>query len=243
MEWSLTRFTLNQCFLIIAVVILTTLPVCLLLRYAINRCIILLIQHSANRPFKEVENELRLRSYDKVMNIATVYLKSYTPADGQKFSGSNGITPIAANFARRESLAVRPVRHVGKKISETFLNMERKVSKAIDCEDAAKIRAKFNETAKHSIFVKMWHILIHPLFILTALTHMAYFWAAITYMMVIVDYANDKGLAVADSVQLISAFSGGDLIGRLGSGWLMVTTQRIDLVLTSPAFRTTNWSR
>lgn len=40
-------------------------------------------------------------------------------------------------------------------------------------------------------------------------------------MMVIVDYAHDKGLAVADAVQLISSFSGGDLIGRLGSGWLM----------------------
>ncbi|KAI1307574.1 Monocarboxylate transporter 13 [Halotydeus destructor] len=64
-------------------------------------------------------------------------------------------------------------------------------------------------------------ILLNPMFILITLTHIAYFWSCITFQMIIVDYAADKKILANKAAQLIGGYSLGDLIGRLGSGWLM----------------------
>jgi hypothetical protein len=59
------------------------------------------------------------------------------------------------------------------------------------------------------------------MFLLIAITHMSYFWSSITYVMIVVDFARDKGMSVGSGVDMISAFSLGDLIGRLGSGFVL----------------------
>lgn len=64
----------------------------------------------------------------------------------------------------------------------------------------------------------IFSILRNKLFQLIALTHLSYFWGSITYTMIIVDYARDRGLTMATSVDLINSFAIGDLVGRLASG-------------------------
>lgn len=73
------------------------------------------------------------------------------------------------------------------------------------------------ESVWRAIFV----LLRDPMFLLIAMTHVAYFWSSITFQMIEVDFALDIGISAADGVSLITAFSVGDLIGRLGSGPLL----------------------
>ena len=68
------------------------------------------------------------------------------------------------------------------------------------------------------VFRSIYCMMKNKMFLLIALTHMAYFWSSITYCMIVVDFALDRHISVTQGVDLITAFSVGDLIGRLGSG-------------------------
>lgn len=59
----------------------------------------------------------------------------------------------------------------------------------------------------------------HPLFTILCLTMTSYFLSSYTYLMVIVDYAVDRGITDTDSVYLVSIYSITDLFGRLTIGW------------------------
>lgn len=276
LKYAINYYTLQECFLIISAIILLTLPVCLLMK-----------------PFETKQIEDKIRHNDKIMNIATVYLKSYT-VDGKMFTGSNGVAPLGAHFGRRESVMTEPIKTFGRKVVGAVKVLERRVSSA--CQNpvyvahpqlvphphhlhsnlpqtvlslnnnnekvisTANTIVTFHQQAtsesnekqshypdglyhnpyeshhgddkKHSIHpavseseistVKLiMKIVTNKLFILTALTHMAYFWGSITYNMIIVDLSLDKGIVMESAVNLINANAAGDLIGRLGSGWFM----------------------
>lgn len=227
MEWALKHFNLQECFLLLATISLTTLPVCLLLR-----------------PFKE-------KLADDVVRPYVLSLPMPLPLPANPICTKTP-PPLAMKFARRQSSISQPVKALGKLVLGQLLYMERKMSLSYEPPAVAVGQVAVGQdttkegknvvvsgngvtptvvpsnpstctsgSAYTSAFSGTLFILKNPFFILTALTHMAYFWSSITFMMIIVDYAGDKKIAVHSSIYLINAFSGGDLIGRLGSGWLM----------------------
>lgn len=63
-------------------------------------------------------------------------------------------------------------------------------------------------------------LLRNPLFFILCITQVSFTWGWTTYSMVIVDFSVDRGIDFFSAVTLLSAFSGADLVGRLGSGWI-----------------------
>ena len=63
-------------------------------------------------------------------------------------------------------------------------------------------------------------LLANPLFLVLCCTQISFTWGWTTYVMVVVDFAVDKGIDISVAVTFLSAFAGADLCGRLGSGWI-----------------------
>lgn len=63
-------------------------------------------------------------------------------------------------------------------------------------------------------------LLANPLFLVLCCTQISFTWGWTTYVMVVVDFAVDRGIDISVAVTLLSAFAGADLCGRLGSGWI-----------------------
>ncbi|EEC07192.1 monocarboxylate transporter, putative [Ixodes scapularis] len=59
-----------------------------------------------------------------------------------------------------------------------------------------------------------------PKFYLVTLTHLAAFANMTTYISVVVDFAEDRGIAKWDAISIISSFTVTDLVARLCSGWI-----------------------
>ncbi|XP_035210724.1 monocarboxylate transporter 13-like isoform X2 [Stegodyphus dumicola] len=60
----------------------------------------------------------------------------------------------------------------------------------------------------------------NPIFLLICLCRAVHFITFVTVVTTVVDFAMDKGLQEADGKYVIAALSLGDLVGRLGLGWL-----------------------
>lgn len=59
-----------------------------------------------------------------------------------------------------------------------------------------------------------------PICYILYFTHLAFFTAYYTYLMIVIDFAVDCGVVHEDAIAIISAFSAADLVGRLSSGWV-----------------------
>ncbi|KAI1307575.1 Monocarboxylate transporter 7 [Halotydeus destructor] len=208
-EWSLRHLRMNTVFLILSVVTMTTFPICWLLK-----------------PFEYTKEEDKVDSYEKVVNIASIYLKGYDISPVVPTNCNNNITPLKfVTRDRRDSVLFNPMKQFGKLMIDAIKEIERKMSVGSLVEDketkTTEDAANATKDKGENICSNVMDILRRPMFLMIASTHMAYFWSCITYMMIICDYASDKNIPVDKSVQLISAFSLGDLLGRLGSGWVM----------------------
>ncbi|XP_035213903.1 monocarboxylate transporter 12-like isoform X1 [Stegodyphus dumicola] len=63
-------------------------------------------------------------------------------------------------------------------------------------------------------------ILANPSFLIISAVYAAYFTLSNTFLMVVIDFAADRGVTIDKSVFFVSAFSIGDLVGRLSFGWI-----------------------
>ncbi|GIY22115.1 monocarboxylate transporter 12 [Caerostris extrusa] len=66
-------------------------------------------------------------------------------------------------------------------------------------------------------------ILTSPYFIIVSAAYAVYFSTSSIFLMVVMDFAKDRGVDLEDSVYLVSAFSIGDFAGRLSFGWIADT--------------------
>lgn len=57
-------------------------------------------------------------------------------------------------------------------------------------------------------------------FLVLCCTQISFTWGWTTFVMVVVDFAVDRGIEISMAVVLLSAFAAADLCGRLGSGWI-----------------------
>ncbi|XP_054713165.1 monocarboxylate transporter 11-like [Uloborus diversus] len=63
-------------------------------------------------------------------------------------------------------------------------------------------------------------VLTSPAFYIVSIAYAIYFSSSAIFLMVIIDYALDSGVPVHIGVYLVSAYSIGDLVGRLSCGWI-----------------------
>ncbi|KFM62125.1 Monocarboxylate transporter 12, partial [Stegodyphus mimosarum] len=63
-------------------------------------------------------------------------------------------------------------------------------------------------------------ILANPSFLIISAVYAVYFTLSNTFLMVVIDFAADRGVTIDQSVFFVSAFSIGDLVGRLSFGWI-----------------------
>lgn len=69
--------------------------------------------------------------------------------------------------------------------------------------------------------VKLIQLLLrNPHFLILCCTQISFTWGWTTFVMVVVDFAVDRGIEISIAVVLLSAFAAADLCGRLGSGWI-----------------------
>ncbi|GFQ96201.1 monocarboxylate transporter 12 [Trichonephila clavata] len=66
-------------------------------------------------------------------------------------------------------------------------------------------------------------ILSSPYFIIVSLSYAVYFSTSAIFLMVVMDFAQDRGVPLEEGVFLVSAFSIGDFAGRLSFGWITDT--------------------
>lgn len=99
----------------------------------------------------------------------------------------------------KQSQSIEPVRAALDEVSKRFVkmaqNMERKMSKQ-DANISNTIR-KISIAASKSKFrqslEKIYFILRSPFFMIISVTHLSYFWGVLTFVMVGIDHAVDKG--------------------------------------------------
>lgn len=91
-----------------------------------------------------------------------------------------------------------------------------KHSVKLSCEKT--VLKKFTSTTRNlSLFTD---VLSDSMFIIICTTFAFYFLVSATYLMIIVDFAMDRGIEESKAVFLISVYSAGDLSGRLCTGWM-----------------------
>ncbi|XP_015786898.1 monocarboxylate transporter 13 [Tetranychus urticae] len=225
---SLEYLGLHKSFLTLAVLTLLTLPISLTLRPRISA------SSSSSSSTKESSTVSDKKdNLKKIFSISPVYLTRF----GDKYVINNDVNqttnskPKSINSLTEKQLTANynpdqdrsTLQLMSYKFVQMALTMERKISVS-EGVVLPTIR-KLSETAKRSQvkrqLVRIVSILTNPYFALICSTHLAYFWGVITYTMVNVDLAVDKGITRNYAVHLITTFSAGDLVGRLGSGWFM----------------------
>ncbi|RWS16307.1 monocarboxylate transporter-like protein [Dinothrombium tinctorium] len=205
-SYCLRHFKLDELFLILASITLFSIPISLFFK-----------------PMKTEKNAEK-EKIAKALKTSPVYLISFE-REGLKLTENFRSHQKSEIIVKTHNTAMMPIRvtadGITKTTSEIALYMERKLS----CTNAMEVIKKISNSAARSQmrqnFDKVIEIIENPYFVLICLTHLAYFWGSLTYIMVIVDHAEDRGIANDVAAQLITTYSGGDLVGRLGSGWFV----------------------
>ena len=231
LESSLRRYELRDCFLILSGMTLLTLPFCLLLKPFRSKDQVTEdgmmsvaakhVMHSLSRSASVMSGRLSVISANQyyasniqnsILNTVSltsgIYLKSYSKIKEDPY-------PDALPDAFRNH--PQPILSYPTPSPAAAVNS---ISRLTSMTEAVSTRASQSHPTD-SFATSVTRLMGDPMFLLIAVTHMSYFWASITYCMIVVDFAQDKGISVSDGLDLITAFSVGDLIGRLGSGFAM----------------------
>lgn len=83
-------------------------------------------------------------------------------------------------------------------------------------EDCLNKTSPESSTSKSSIF----SIIYDPIFILITITNALYNFSFVCMMAVIVDFARDVGVGETNEKYVLMSLSAGDMVGRIGLGWL-----------------------
>lgn len=99
-------------------------------------------------------------------------------------------------------------------------NAER--SEQDDCSQktSSSARRGCGDFCNRKILASAFEILTSPKFLIISFAYASYFTSSAIFLMVVLDFAKDRGLEEHKSVFLVSAFSFGDLAGRLTCGWV-----------------------
>ncbi|XP_074600515.1 monocarboxylate transporter 13-like [Brevipalpus obovatus] len=204
---SLEVIGLQKTFLALGTLVLFTLPASLMLR-----------------PKKEKELEQMKDEIKRIFSISPVYLTRYKQNDKDVCHSTNCFYIQDGSFARKQSIASETVRTALDGVSRKFVKIAQNMERRMTIQDTQLVNTikKLSESANHSKarqqVDRIVYILQSPCFALIAITHLAYFWGVLTFIMVAIDHAVDKGISRTNAVHLITMFSAGDLISRLGSG-------------------------
>lgn len=231
LEASLKHFQFHDCFLILSGLMLLTLPFCLLLKPFktkedirekeesledghVKRPVISCISRSvAARNGSSQANSTSTQFYTSNLLSLTqgIHLKSYSKIkDDHCIKSCHDPLPMILPLSPPPSPSPSVV-----VVSPEALRIirSRSIAPVTSSPSSSPLSDSFMKSVKS--------IITDPMFMLIAVTHMSYFWSSITYVMIVIDFAQDKGISVTHGVDLISAFSLGDLIGRLGSGFIL----------------------
>ncbi|RWS24139.1 Monocarboxylate transporter 12-like protein [Leptotrombidium deliense] len=199
--YCLQNFTLDKCFLILSMVTLLSLPISFLLKTK---------KKKIDTQKKQISDALKRNS---------VYLISVEKAE-EKVPHLSNLETTTDSPIRRESVYYKSLDTFSKKSSDFVLYMERKISvcNSNAIETIKKLSQPSVRSTLQTTCFRVINIVANPFFLLICITHLAYFWGSLTYLMVIVDHSQDRGIKRDLAAQLITTFSAGDLFGRIGSG-------------------------
>lgn len=181
---SLDSLGLQKTFLTLASLSLLTLPASLLLK-----------------PKKENEYDKMRDNLSKIFSISPVYLTKFKLNGNESFTSHHGSlkSDSSTNVSKSNQAVVEPVKSAFDEVSKKFVkiaqNMERKMSKqdANISNTIRKLSIAANKSKIRLSLEKIVFILQSPFFMIISMTHLAYFWGVLTFVMVGIDHAVDKG--------------------------------------------------
>ena len=203
------EYSLRGCFLILGGIILHTIPIAFLLR--------------PPTPIEKSKTSTSTNDSEKgnVSLKSPSIIQEQTPEtkvsqhDGQQLEKSE------SNQNEKSILDNNNQEYSREKSDEHAKNLKNELtaSPIKGVEPEAPFAQRFGDALKsNATLIKS--LIRNPLFVILCSTQISFTWGWTTYVMVIVDYAVDRGVGITEAVVLLSAFAGADLCGRLGSGWI-----------------------
>lgn len=102
---------------------------------------------------------------------------------------------------------------------ESRTDIEVKVD-ASCCQESAESALLESENIALSLVAKATHVFRRPIFYVITISNVAIGYCNTTVLSVIMDYAIDQGVPEVTAMAILNVVNVGDLVGRVGSGWI-----------------------
>ncbi|CAL1278141.1 unnamed protein product, partial [Larinioides sclopetarius] len=130
---------------------------------------------------------------------------------------------VQYNFIKYESSLKNKGRLDGKHFQPVLNRSATDQALCLDKEERGKLCGPKRCCKVMPSFKMAIEILSSPHFLIVSAAYAVYFSTSAIFLMVVMDFAKDRGVDPENSVYLVSAFSIGDFAGRLSFGWIADT--------------------
>ncbi|XP_015926952.1 monocarboxylate transporter 9 [Parasteatoda tepidariorum] len=159
------------------------------------------------------QSEEVLNKLDNNDDVTTSELTDSCPAR-HSFSISSGKRPKI-----NKSSVLRPLEKSNLKFENTSGDLQPEIFDKLNSVPTME-DIQEESVEEKNVFRSFQVVLSSPMFYVTALTNVSFYFLFHMYVVIIVDFALDCGLPLDSTKYVIFAFSGADLIGRLCFGWI-----------------------
>ncbi|CAL1273223.1 unnamed protein product [Larinioides sclopetarius] len=167
-----------------------------------------------------VESEI-----DNTNEPDSTFSKDYLPIPEEKTTQNIYLVPKSRTLSD-SSIVPFPILEYDRPFSKSFNELyvtngyQTNISESYEKKGSYHASISYSQSVERDSSFESFSVILDPIFVLIAITNALYCFTFVCMVTVIVDFARDINVGLSNEKYILMSLSIGDLIGRLGLGWV-----------------------